>query len=164
MRGDRWESVKASYRKCLIDLMKMQSIIVTTFTYDDNVYPHVNMKSPSEALKEFEKLPFNKGEDTVYDNAMETIASTIEDMQGEYENYCTFVLFLSDGMAEFPRVPVNKMIELKRKGRKIVFYTIACVADDDSTMVKMSKEIGGEHYKIAKPENSKFVFTRVLGA
>lgn len=160
----RWESVKKSYRKCLTDLMKMKDIVVTTFTYDSDVYPHVEQMVPGKAIKEIEKLPFNAGESTLYTKAMEKIVESIEKFKKGDEEYCNFLIFLSDGIGEDPEEPVAKLMQMKEEGRKIVFYTIACDTTEEETMKSMSDRIGGEHRRITKPEDSIYVFTQILGA
>ena len=164
MRGVRWNSVKTSYKKCLTDLSKMKDIIVTTFTYDSDVYPHVDQMVPGKAIKEIEKLPFNAGSETFYTKAMDKIVESMENLKEDYKEYCSFLIFLSDGVGEDPEEPVAKLVKMKEEGRKIVFYTIACDTTEEETMKSMSDRIGGEHHRIKKPEDSQYVFTQILGA
>jgi uncharacterized protein with von Willebrand factor type A (vWA) domain len=164
MRGERWAAVKASYKKCLSELMKMKDIIVTTFTYDKEVYPHVNQMAPGKAIKEREKLPFMADEETYYTKAMDKMVESMQEIKEEYKEFCTFLIFLSDGVGEDPTAPVEEIMKMKEDGRKVVFYTIACATTEEETMKSMSDRIGGEHRRIKKPEDSQYVFTQILGA
>lgn len=163
MRGERWDAMKAGYRKCLSELKKMKNIIVTVFTYDDNVNPHASQETPIECIKKFEKLPFTQGE-TNYTKALEAMTNVMENVKEEYKEYCSFLIFLSDGEAEFPKEACAKIVQMKKSGKKIIFYTVACVTTDDKSMTTMTREIGGEHFRISNPEGGKIIFTQILGA
>lgn len=162
MMGSRWNSVKKDYNRCLSQLQKMKDILVTTITFDENVNVYGKYKSPAQALKEANKLPFTGGE-TNYPKALDAIITCMEELDNKYKEYCICLLFLSDGQGGYPEQGISKIMELKKAGRKIVFYTIALMTEEDDDMKKMVTIVGGEHYKIESQEGATEVFTKILG-
>lgn len=164
MCGIRWNSVKKDYRSCLNELAKMKDILVTTITFDENVNLHGKLKKPSEALKTANKIPCSKGE-TNYPKALSAVIKCIEEAILKHENYCTCILFLSDGQGGYPEKEIEKIVEMKNAGQKIIFYTIAFMAEEgeDDDMIKMITVVGGEHFKITSQKTGKEVFAQILG-
>jgi len=162
MRGNRWKTVKKDYNRCLLLLSKMENIIVTTLSFDDCANFVGREKPPNEALKEAEKLPFTGGE-TNYTVALNAMVNCIDKVNSKYKDYCSCLLFLSDGLGEYPENEIKRINEMKKASKKIVFYTIAFLTTDDETMKEMMKNTGGEHFKVKKADSVKSIFNEVLG-
>lgn len=163
MRGARWTSVKYGYKKFLGEIKKMNNVIVSTFSFDGNINHHIKAVNPSEAYELIEKIPNTLGQDTNYIMAMETMVEYMQNSGGEYDNYCRFLVFLSDGGGDFPKASLTKIQKFKKEGMKMVFYTVSCATDEEETMIEMAKTLNGEHYKVMSPEASKIIFTQILG-
>ena len=162
MRGPRWGAVKSGYRRSLAALSKMQDIVISTFTFDDRVNPHINFKTPIEAVNAITKLPFT-GRGTNYRKALEIVVSLIEKRDPKFKDYLTCIFFLSDGEGGYPDKAIKTLKEMKASGYKILFNTIACATDEEKEMVQMAKEVNGEHYKIINQKASEAVFLKILG-
>ncbi len=161
MRGARWNAVKSGYKRCLWAMAKMPNILVTTFSFDDKVYPHMNCRLPSDALKNINKIPFI-GKGTNYNHAMEKVVECIESRGPKYHDYLISVIFLADGSGGYPDVAVKSLIKLKSVGTNILFYTIACATEDDAEMQKMAKELQGTHYRIKEQSAAEAIFLRII--
>lgn len=162
MRGTKWRFVKEDYKKCLTKLTKMKDIIVSTYTFDDAVNVHVEQKKPSEALKLISKLPCTY-KNTNYPKVLDVILNSIDRADEKYQHYINILLFLSDGQGGYPEKEVQRILEMKKAGRKILFYTIAFVADDDDDMKRMVKELGGEHFEVSSDKGPIEIFNQILG-
>ncbi len=163
MRGPRWEAVRCGYKRCLNCLAKMESIIVTTFSFDDKANPHINCRTPAEALRNSGKLPFT-GKGTNYAKALEWAISCIEKRDAKFKDYMVCVLFLSDGEGGYPEAAVKRLEQMKSTGTRMLFYTIACSTFEDQDMIRMDKELGGEHYRVGDHSSAEAIFLRIIGA
>eukprot|EP00826_Nyctotherus_ovalis_P015007 TRINITY_DN1422_c0_g1_i17.p1 TRINITY_DN1422_c0_g1~~TRINITY_DN1422_c0_g1_i17.p1 ORF type:complete len:341 (+),score=107.58 TRINITY_DN1422_c0_g1_i17:650-1672(+) len=159
MRGTRWESVKFGLKTCLNRMKMMEEIRISGFTFDDEVHDFCREVTPEEAIKLSKNMFFSaKGTDYIaaLEHTMEIISNA------EHKDYLACVMFLSDGLGGLPEDTIEHLKEMKRKGTKMLFYTIACDTEDDDDMATMSTNLGGEHYKVTNSEASKIVYTKIL--
>lgn len=165
MRGVRWDSVKEGYKKCLTKLQRMKDVLVSAFTFDDKPNPYVKEKTPAQALKQTNNIPFT-GKGTNYQRAVEYISFLMTKglSQGRLE-YLSCIMFLSDGVCEgaYPDEGLRRLLASKNEGRKMLFYTIACATHEDEDMKRMVSTMGGEHYNVSNPEATRQVFAIILG-
>lgn len=159
MKGPRWNAVKAGYKNCLMQLRRMKQVIVSAFTFDDKPNPFVHEKTPGEAVATAGNLPFT-GKGTNYKRALEYVISLIT--KSLHPDYLSCIIILSDGLGGYPEDTVATLCNLRERGRPILFYTIACVTEDDDDMVKMVTALEGDHYKIVSAEAAKQVFAAIL--
>lgn len=163
MKGSRWKSVIAGFKRGLRDLRAMKDVLVSAFSFDHNVNPHIKEKTPDQAAKIVDKMPFTMGE-TNYTKALETMLSYIENINPKFKGYCHCLMFLSDGQGGYPAEAVEKIVNMKKGGEKIIFYTIACNCDvgDEEDLMKMATAIDGDHYRIENQEASKLIFRQII--
>lgn len=159
MRGTRWDSVKFGLKTCLNRLKTMEEIMISGFTFDDNVRDFCREVTPEEAIKLSQDMTFSaKG--TNYMEGLEHAMRIIN--EAKHKDYLACIMFLSDGLGGLPKDTIEEIKEMKKQGMKILFYTIACATEDDDDMIIMSTNLGGEHYKVTNSEASKIVFTKIL--
>ncbi len=159
MKGLRWDSVKAGYKRCLEHLGKMKDVLISAFTFDDGPNPFVREKPPGQAVLTADKIPFT-GKGTNYKRALEFAMGLVD--RAHNKDYLSCVLFLSDGMGGFPEDAMKHIANLKDAGKKILFYTIACVTTEDDDMIKMDNLVRGAHYAFDNPETARRVFSAIL--
>eukprot|EP00830_Metopus_es_P002124 TRINITY_DN11894_c0_g1_i1.p1 TRINITY_DN11894_c0_g1~~TRINITY_DN11894_c0_g1_i1.p1 ORF type:complete len:184 (+),score=17.68 TRINITY_DN11894_c0_g1_i1:203-754(+) len=107
MKGAKWNYVNEGYRKCLSELAHMKDVIVTLFSFDDNVCQHINEETPEDALKHLDKVPFTGGR-TDYSPAFEWLVNKIAESSTKHKDYLNYVLFLSDREGGYPDISVKK--------------------------------------------------------
>ena len=159
--GKRWKFVKNDYLNCLKVLAKMKDIIVSTITFDQDVYTNVEQKTPAQAIKQANNLVFGGG-DTNYSKALDAMINCMEKVEDKYKNYCNCFLFLSDGQGGYPEEGIKKINKLKEAGKKIICNTIAFSTEEDEDMMKMMKAVGGEHFNVSSEDGAKEVFKQIL--
>ena len=160
MRGAPWAGVKAGYRICLTQLERMAEVVVSTFTFGDEANPHVQEKSPSEALQMANSLPFT-GQGRNYKPALEYIIGLID--SAVHAEYLSCILFLSDGPGGTADESIEQLSALRAYGKKMLFYTIACATEEGEDMVNMVKALEGEHFAFSNPQAAQSSFTTILG-
>ena len=162
MRGKRWKAVTEGYVRCLSALQTMEEIIVSTMTFDHRSNLFGKEKKPAEALATAKKLPFTGG-DTNFGTALKTALDVIsKDISEPYANYLSVILLLSDGVGGYPAERVAEILSMRESGKKILFFTIACETEEDQDMVKMAKQLKGEHFKAADALAIKQLFTKII--
>lgn len=159
MAGARWDSVVVGLFTCLKRIKRMVDVCVSAFTFDTKPNPFCRERTPQQAIVNAERMPFT-GKGTNYMRAVEYAISLIN--KSKKDNYLLCLLFLSDGLGGYPADQVEKLKTMRKKGKKILFYTIACVTDEEKDMMKMATELQGEHYKVTNEEASKLVFSTIL--
>jgi len=160
MKGKRWESVISGYLKCLEKLKNMIGVTVSVFTFDDEIYDLCKEVSPKSAIDQTKRLKFG-GKGTNYEKAIKRGIGLME--KSKLQDHLTCFLFLSDGQGGYPTDYVNKLINMKTQGKKILFYTIACETDDEEDLIRIAKALDGEHYKALNCEAAAIVFQNILG-
>ena len=159
MRGVRWDSVIAGLESFLWNISNMKDIAVTAFTFDTKVNPFCKERSVETAINNLKEIPFT-GKGTNYRRAMDYAIEIIS--RSEKKDYLSCIMFLSDGLGGYPDESMEKLIKMKEEGQKLIFYTIACVTDEEDEMIQMSTDMGGEHYKVVNAEASRLVFSTIL--
>ncbi len=159
MKGVRWNSVKAGYKRCLAHIKRMPEVIISAFTFDDKANPFVREKTPAIAATTAERLPFS-GKGTNYKRALEFAINIIK--RSQHQEYLSCILFLSDGMGGYPEEAMNEILTMREEGKKILFYTMACATKEDEDMVNMAKMLEGAHYTFDDAEAAKRVFAAIL--
>ena len=163
MMGKRWRAVGDGYLRCLELLQGMQNIIVSSYTFDDKAYDYVKEMEPRVAAKIKEKLPFKKGDKTDYRIAMDkAIKLLTTESNPKFKDYLACVMFLSDGKGGYPEEQVNQLAELKKAGRKTLFFTFACETEEDEDLKRMATTLAGEHYKVLDAEAMRRAFQTIL--
>lgn len=159
MAGSRWNSVKTGFEDCLYKLKEMKDIIVTGLTFDSKPNPFCHEKTPTEAIKAAKDMPFT-GSGTSYKRALEYTSGVIK--KSNYKDHLVCIILLSDGLGGYPDRVITEFKEMMEKGRKFLFYTIACENNEDNDMMRMAEELNGEHFKVDSPEAIKVVFSNIL--
>ena len=153
------------YKNCLGKLQRMKELVVSTFTFDDKPNPFLKEKTPSQALKQTSKLPFS-GKGTNYQRAVEYVLFLMtRGLSEAHLDFLSCVIFLSDGQCEggYPDEGMHKLLAMKNEGRKLLFYTIACVTKEDEDMKNMIRTVNGEHFNVHSSEAARQVFSIILG-
>lgn len=159
MKGSRWDAVTTGFDICLQKIKRMENVFVSAFTFDTKVNPFCRERHPTRAIAHSKKIPFT-GKGTNYKRPIEYAITLME--KSENPGYLTCLMFLSDGLGGYPKESMNALKRLRSKGRKMIFYTIACETEEEADMMQMSTEMEGEHYKITSAEASKIVFAAIL--
>ena len=159
MKGSRWESVTTGFRICLEKIKKMKDVYVTAFTFDSKVNPFCRERVPMRAIAHAKEIPFS-GKGTNYKRPLEYAMQIMK--KSKNQGFLCCLMFLSDGLGGYPTSSLEDLKEMRNSGTKIVFYTIACETDEDEDMIKMSRFMGGEHYKIINADASKAIFAAIL--
>lgn len=159
MAGARWDSVVVGLFTCLKRIRRMVDVCVSAFTFDTKPNPFCRERTPQQAIVNAERMPFT-GKGTNYMRALEYAISLVN--KTRKENHLLCLLFLSDGLGGYPVDQVEKLKAMRKKGKKILFYTIACVTDEEKDMMRMATELQGEHYKVTNEEASRLVFSTIL--
>jgi len=159
MAGARWDSVVVGLFSCLKRIKRMVDVCVSAFTFDTKPNPFCRERTPRQAIANAERMPFT-GKGTNYMRALEYAITLIN--KSKKDNHLLCILFLSDGLCEYPVEQIEKLKTMRKKGKKILFYTISCVTDEEKTMMKMATELQGEHYKVTNEEASRLVFSTIL--
>ena len=158
MEGARWESVCLAYEICIRKLLPFKDIVVSAFTFDNKVNPFCREKTPNKAPTSAKDMPFTK-KGTSYKRPLNYAIRLLE--RTLHKDYLNCLIFLSDGEGGECKDEVNKIKSMG--GTKYVFYSIACETDEEDGMIDMSKELGGEHFKLYKAEAARIIFTHILG-
>lgn len=149
MTGSRANAVEQGIIKCLQILKRMKEIIVTCFTFDIDTSVLHTYENPAKIIRSRKKMfPSKKGDKTDYKKALEKAIQMINGNTA-HPDYLSCVIFMSDGDGEYPKDSMNKLIEMKKSGKPLIFMTLACCTMEDFSMLEMSKAIEGEHYNIA---------------
>jgi len=159
MKGSRWDSVIVGFSTCLHRIKRMSEVTVSAFTFDTKPNPFCRERSPRKAISVLNQIPFT-GKGTDYNRALKYSIALIN--KSKYPDYLVCIMFLSDGFGGYPTNCINELKDMKDKGKKILFYTIACDTEEESEMVKMANELQGEHYRVTDPEAAKLVFAAIL--
>eukprot|EP00826_Nyctotherus_ovalis_P010995 TRINITY_DN12870_c0_g3_i1.p1 TRINITY_DN12870_c0_g3~~TRINITY_DN12870_c0_g3_i1.p1 ORF type:complete len:176 (+),score=62.33 TRINITY_DN12870_c0_g3_i1:171-698(+) len=159
MKGARWDSVVVGLFTCLRRIKRMQDVWVSAFTFDNKPNPFCRERTPQQAISNASKMPFT-GKGTNFMRALEYAITLINKSKKKEHLLC--LMFLSDGLGGYPSDQMNKLKQMKKNGKKMLFYTIACVTEKDDEMRKMAIELQGEHYKVTNEEASKLVFSTIL--
>eukprot|EP00826_Nyctotherus_ovalis_P043337 TRINITY_DN4552_c0_g1_i14.p1 TRINITY_DN4552_c0_g1~~TRINITY_DN4552_c0_g1_i14.p1 ORF type:complete len:435 (-),score=147.43 TRINITY_DN4552_c0_g1_i14:28-1332(-) len=152
MKGSRWEAVMTGFDICLQKIKRMENVFVSAFTFDTKVNPFCRERHPSRAIAHSKQIPFT-GKGTNYKRPIEYAISLME--KSHHPEYLTCMMFLSDGLGGYPTDSMKALKRLRSRGRKMIFYTIACETEEEADMMHMSTDLGGEHYKITSAEASK---------
>lgn len=153
MRGKRWKNLTIAYETLLKNLETMKDIKISSVCFDGQAYVHNSCVGVSEALATANKLPKNFGADTRYDVALQAALDILAGQGSEFAKYLNCIVFLSDGTASYPEEQVNKLLTMKKEGRKFIYSSIALVTEDDDTLKKMATTLEGDHYQVASPES-----------
>jgi len=159
MKGTRWDSVIVGLSECLDRIKRMKQVCVSAFTFDIKPNPFCRERNPHQAIANSSQIPFT-GKGTDYKRALKYATALIN--KTRHPDYLICIMFLSDGLGGFPKECIEELKEMKEKGRKILFYTIACDTDEESDMMLMARELQGEHYKVTNPEAAKVIFASIL--
>jgi uncharacterized protein with von Willebrand factor type A (vWA) domain len=159
MKGTRWDSVIVGLSECLDRIKRMKQVCISAFTFDIKPNPFCRERSPHQAIANSNQIPFT-GKGTDYKRALRYATALIN--KTRHPDYLVCIMFLSDGLGGFPKECVEELKEMKEKGRKILFYTIACDTDEEGDMMYMARELQGEHYKVMNPEAAKVIFASIL--
>lgn len=159
MKGARWDSVVVGFSTCLHRIKRMKEVCVSAFTFDVKPNPFCRERSPHQAILTLNQIPFT-GKGTDYKRALKYAIALMN--KAKHNDYLVCIMFLSDGFGGYPTECINELRTMKTKGKKILFYTIACDTEEETEMIKMTKELEGEHYKVTDPEAAKFVFANIL--
>ena len=159
MKGTRWDSVLVGLSTCLNRIKRMKHVTVSAFTFDSKVNPFCRERSPQQAIINSSQIPFT-GKGTDYKRALKYAIALIT--KAKHSEYLSCIMFLSDGLGGYPAEHIKELNSMREKGKKILFYTIACDTDEEKEMMQMAEEINGEHYKVTNPEAAKIVFTTIL--
>ena len=165
MRGARWNAVVEGYKSCLTKLQRMKQNVVSTFTFDDMPNPFLKEKTPAQALRQTAKIPFTQ-KGTNYQRAVDYVLFLMtRGLSEAHLDYLTCVIFLSDGQCEggYPEEGMRKLQAMKNEGRRMLFYTVACVTKEDEDMENMVHTMNGEHFNVQDPEATRQVFSIILG-
>lgn len=164
MKGKRWRAVLEGYRRCLKKLQGMENIIVSTVSFDNKANIHGKEKTVVQAQAVQKSIPFTKG-GTSYQIALEVTLDIISTgLSSKFANYLSVILFLSDGVGNYPKAEIARINELKKNEKKIMFYTIACETEEDEDMMNMTKALQGEHYQVKDAEAIKNLFQRIISS
>ena len=159
MKGARWDAVKFGYMICLDRIKAMSDVVVSAFTFDTVPNPFCKERSPKVAIGYSRDLPFT-GRGTNYKRALRYAISLIK--KSVHKNYLFCLMFLSDGLGGFSEEPVKELKEMKKDGKKILFYTVAFKTSRDQEMLKMASILQGEHYKVTNIDAAKIIFSTIL--
>lgn len=159
MKGSRWEAVVTGFDICLQKIKRMENVFVSAFTFDTKVNPFCRERHPARAIAHSKTIPFT-GKGTNYKRAIEYAITLME--KSHHPEFLTCLMFLSDGLGGYPKDSMKSLKRMRSRGRKMIFYTIACETEEEAEMMQMSNEMGGEHYKITSAEASKIVFAAIL--
>jgi len=159
MKGSRWDAVTTGFDICLQKIKRMENVFVSAFTFDTKVNPFCRERHPVRAIAHSKKIPFT-GKGTNYKRPIEYAITLME--KSQHSDYLTCLMFLSDGLGGYPKESMKELKKLRNRGRKMIFYTIACETEEEADMMQMSTEMEGEHYKITNAEASKIVFAAIL--
>lgn len=159
MKGPRWNSVMVGFNTCLKRIKQMKDVYVSAFTFDDKTDVLCVEKTPIEAAGVSGHVAFT-GRGTDYTRALDNIIEIAKN--SKYPDNLVCIIFLSDGLGGYPEEGIKELKKLRNQGKKILFYTIACVTDEEEDMIKMSEELQGEHYKVTDPNGAKLVFATIL--
>lgn len=159
MKGARWDSVIVGFSTCLHRIKRMKEVCVSAFTFDVKPNPFCRERSPHQAILTLNQIPFT-GKGTDYKRALKYAIALIN--KAKHNDYLVCMMFLSDGFGGYPTEYINELKAMRDKGKKILFYTIACDTEEETEMMKMTNELQGEHYKVTDPEAAKLVFAAIL--
>lgn len=159
MKGARWDAVKFGYMVCLDRIKAMTDVVVSAFTFDTVPNPFCKERTPKVAIAYSRDLPFT-GRGTNYKRALRYAISLMK--KSRHKDYLFCLMFLSDGLGGFSEEPVNELREMKRRGKKVLFYTVAFKTSRDQEMLKMASMLQGEHYKITNTRAANIIFSTIL--
>eukprot|EP00826_Nyctotherus_ovalis_P009674 TRINITY_DN12560_c0_g1_i2.p1 TRINITY_DN12560_c0_g1~~TRINITY_DN12560_c0_g1_i2.p1 ORF type:complete len:332 (+),score=88.07 TRINITY_DN12560_c0_g1_i2:755-1750(+) len=159
MKGTRWDSVIVGLSECLDRIKRMKHVCVSAFTFDIKPNPFCRERSPHQAIANSSQIPFT-GKGTDYKRALKYAIALIR--KSRHPDYLVCIMFLSDGLGGCPNECIEELKEMREKGKKILFYTIACDTEEETEMMKMANELQGEHYKVTDPQAAKLVFAAIL--
>jgi Mg-chelatase subunit ChlD len=159
MKGARWDSVIVGFSACLHRIKQMKEVIVSAFSFDVKPNPFCRERSPNKAILALNQIPFT-GKGTDYNRALKYAIALAN--KSKHSDYLICIMFLSDGFGGYPTNCINELKDMRAKGKKILFYTIACDTEEESEMMKMANELQGEHYKVTDPGAAKLVFAAIL--
>ena len=148
-----------AYKHLLTLLAKMPDVVVSIFSFDDS--PHLLGKELDikSAMGKADRLIFG-GKGTNYGRAMETISTLIA--KCSYPEYMSCILFFSDGASEAPEEELNKLVEMKKAGKTILLFTIACETEEDDDLRKMAIAMQGDHYQTSSAKALRQIFEKIL--
>eukprot|EP00826_Nyctotherus_ovalis_P053311 TRINITY_DN6906_c0_g1_i3.p1 TRINITY_DN6906_c0_g1~~TRINITY_DN6906_c0_g1_i3.p1 ORF type:complete len:367 (+),score=106.13 TRINITY_DN6906_c0_g1_i3:478-1578(+) len=127
MRGSRWDSVTIGYESFLKRVKDMQSITISSFSFDTKVNAFCKERSVEWALEHVSEIPFTaKG--TNYKRALEYTIKLIEETA--HQDYLVCIMFLSDGLSAYPDAAVKQLQLMRDNGKKILFYTCLLYTSD----------------------------------
>lgn len=159
MKGARWDSVMVGFSTCLHRIKRMKQVSVSAFTFDVKPNPFCRERSPHQAILTLSQIPFT-GKGTDYKRALKYAIALIN--KSKHPDYLVCIMFLSDGFGGYPAACIDELREMRERGKKILFYTIACDTEEETEMMKMANELQGEHYKVTDPQAAKLVFAAIL--
>lgn len=160
MKGSRWDSVRAGFNDCLEKLRPMKEVIITGLTFDNKPNVFCREKTPDQAMRDAHNMLFT-GTGTNYKRCLEYIYGAIT--KAAHGDYLFCIILLSDGLGGYPDRVIEDFKDLREQGKKFLFYSIACETDDDEDMIRIARELQGEHFKVSGVEGMKSAFSRILG-
>ncbi len=148
-----------AYKHLLRMLQTMPDVVVTIFSFDDAPHLLCRELTPKDALEKADRLIFG-GKGTNYGRAMDMIEGCIS--KSKFPDYASCVLFFSDGASEAPDAELNKLVQLKKDGKTILLFTIACETEEDDDLKKMAIAMQGDHYQTTSARALRQIFEKIL--
>lgn len=160
MEGARWDSTVDGYIECVKRLNGMENVIISGFSFDSIRSPFCREKVPAKATIDKSSIPCTKKK-RKYERALKYISQIIE--RSQYKDYLSCMIFISNGSGGYNETYSIDLLKLIGEGRKFVSYIIgaACNVDEDD-LIKLTRDLKGEYYKVHEPETIRDALLSIL--
>ena len=161
MRGTRWRQLTRTYTAFLEHIQDMNTVIVSTITFDDIAHLFYKELPPREAKMKGDKLPCTwKG--TKYSAALKEVIKLLTECSPQYSAYLCNIIFLSDGQSESPTAEMTELVKLKDAGKALTINTIACETEEDDDLIRMTCMLEGQHFGASSASVLTAIFDQIL--
>lgn len=161
MKGNRSRAMEKGFNRCVNVLKQMKDIMISCFMFDDIVTEHCKFQTPIDILRDKKPMKFSWRNDTQFSLAMDQTIKMMT-IDNPYPDYMSCIVFMSDGDGGYPEKELNKLLEMRKSGRQIMFMSFALMTTEDANMLKMAKLLDGEHYSVSDADSLTAAFLRVV--
>jgi uncharacterized protein YegL len=153
MTGRRWKGVLDGFQMFLQYLLREKEVVVSAFTFDEEVTPYIKEQQPSKVKAMQTELPFTSGSDRKYGKALSKLLGLMATENApDFQDYLPCVLFVSTGKGGYPEEEMSSLMLLKSEGKDFLFFSFACETEGDADMERIASGLNGEHFRITEAD------------